>query len=74
MKTEYKKYSTVLFYSYNPETNTTIRVSDKSEPNYFHVFNFRFDDWDSELYERMSKAQFNKLLNATLKKIKEIAK
>ena len=74
MKIEYKRYENTMFYAYNSEADITIRVSAKSKPEYFEIFGFKFDDWDTEYYEPSSKKVFNKAFNETLKKIKDIVK
>jgi len=76
MKTEYKSCAGVLFYSYNPKIDVTIRVSARTKPQDFQVFGFKLDDWDDNdgEYKKLSKAKFDKALNETLKKIKEITK
>ena len=73
MKTEYKSYG-LLFYSYNPKIDVTIRVSARTKPQDFQVFGFKLDDWDDGEYKKLSKAKFDKAFNETLNKIKEITK
>ena len=72
MKKEYKK-SGRLLYCYDPESYFTVRVDAKS--NEITTFDFRLSDWsDADEYEVCTKKEFKMVLNAAIKKIREVTK
>ena len=76
MKKEYKRYIT-MFYCYDPNTNTCIRIDVKASSQIFDIttFNFKLSDWDEMgCYQKCTKKEFKTALSAAIKRLREVTK
>ena len=74
MKTA-KSWGKSMFYLYDSEKDTTVKVaiySDSVEPE-INVFRFKFENFDTDnRYIEITEKEFKKALNKAIKQIKQV--